>query len=105
MPRTRRPYPPEFRDHILSLARQGRSAWDLAEEFEPCHATIRSWMLKAGIASEFNEPDGIEADPDGELARLRRENAVLREEKEILAKAAAWFAEETGRTPRGRSSS
>ena len=54
MPRTRRPYPPEFREHILSLARQGRSAWDLAEEFEPCHATIRSWMLKAGIASSFN---------------------------------------------------
>ena len=104
MPRTRRPYPPEFREHILSLARQGRSAWDLAEEFEPCHATIRSWMLKAGIASSFNE-DASEDEAGEELARLRRENAVLREEKEILAKAAAWFAEETGRTPRGRSSS
>ena len=104
MPRTRRPYPPEFREHILSLARQGRSAWDLAEEFEPCHATIRSWMLKAGIASIFNE-DASQDEAGEELTRLRRENAVLREEKEILAKAAAWFAEETGRTPRGRSSS
>ncbi len=94
MPRTRRPYPPEFREHILSLARQGRSAWDLAEEFEPCHATIRSWMLKAGIASSFNE-DTSEDEAGGELARLRRENAVLREEKEILSKAAAWFAQET----------
>jgi transposase len=103
MPRTRPAYPAEYRQRILALARQGRTAWSLAEEFEPCHATIRSWMRQAGI--DDGDIEGVTTDEKAELTRLRRENAVLREEKEILAKAAAWFAEETGRTPRGRSSS
>jgi transposase len=103
MPRTRPPYPAEFRHQILELVRQGRTAWDLAEEFEPCHATIRSWIRQAGI--DDGGIEGVTTDENAELARLRREVAVLREEKEILARAAAWFAEETGRTPRGRSSS
>jgi len=103
MPRPKPPYPVEYRERILELARGGRTAWDLAREFEPCAGTIRSWIRQAGI-----DGGGVEdaaGDERSELVRLRREVAVLREEKEILAKAAAWFAEETGRTPRGRSSS
>jgi transposase len=103
MPRTRPPYPVEFRQRILELVRQGRTAWELAEEFEPCHGTIRSWIRQAGI--DVGDIEGVTSDEKAELVQLRREVAVLREEKEILAKAAAWFAEETGRTPRGRSSS
>jgi transposase-like protein len=103
MPKPKPPYPAEYRQRILGLARQGRSAWSLAREFEPTGTTIRSWIRQAGIdAGEF---EGVTSDERAELVRLRREVAVLREEKEILAKAAAWFAEETGRTPRGRSSS
>jgi transposase len=64
---------------------------------------VRPWIRQAGI--DEGEIEGTTTDEKAELVRLRRENAVLREEKEILAKAAAWFAEETGRTPRGRSSS
>jgi transposase-like protein len=103
VPKPKPPYPVEYRQRILDLARQGRTAWDLAREFEPTATTIRSWIRRAGIDS--GELEGVTTDEKAELVRLRREVAVLKEEKEILAKAAAWFAEETGRTPRGRSSS
>ena len=103
MPRTRPPNPPEFRRRILELVEQGRTAWDLAQEFEPNPQTIRSWIRQANI--DAGDTEGVSSDDQAELSRLRREVEVLREEKEILAKAAAWFAEETGRTPRGRSSS
>lgn len=104
MPRTRPPYPAAYRQRILELARKGRTAWSLSQEFEPTAATIRSWIIQAGIDDAVFE-GGVSSDDTTELSELRREVAVLREEKEILAKAAAWFAEETGRTPRGRSSS
>ena len=103
MPKPRPPYPVEYRQRILELARQGRSSWSLAQEFEPSRATISRWVRQAGI--DAGDIEGVTTDEKAELAHLRREVAVLREEKEILAKAAAWFAEETGRTPRGRSSS
>ncbi len=103
MPRTHPPYPPEFRRRIVELAAQGRSAWDLAKEFEPNPQTIVSWIRQANIDEGLVE--GVSSDDRSEMVRLRREVEVLREEKEILAKAAAWFAEETGRAPRGRSSS
>ena len=103
VPKPKPPYPAEYRQQILELARRGRTAWDLAKEFEPTAATIRSWIIQAGI--DEGEVEGTTTDEKTELVRLRREVVVLREEKEILAKAAAWFAEETGRTPRGRSSS
>lgn len=102
MPKPKPPYPAEFRQRILALAGEGRSAWDLAREFEPSAATIRSWIVQAGI--ENGDIDGVTIDDKAELARLRKQVAVLEEEKEILAKAAAWFAEETALTPRGRSS-
>lgn len=102
MPKPKPPYPAEFRRRILELVRGGRTAWDLAQEFEPSAATIRSWIIQAGI--EAGDVDGVTSDERAELARLRRRVLILEEEKEILAKAAAWFAEETGRTPRGRSS-
>ena len=103
MPRTRPPYPPEFRRRIVELARGGRSAWDLAKEFEPNPQTITSWIRQANIDQGVVE--GVSTADRDEVSRLRREVEVLREEKEILAKAAAWFAVETGRTPRQRSSS
>ena len=103
MPRTRPPYSFEFRAQIVELVRSGRSPWELAKEFEPCVGTIRAWVRQAEVDDGMAE--GLTSDDRAELRRLRREVAVLAEEKEILAKAAAWFAEETGRTPRGRSSS
>jgi transposase-like protein len=86
------------------LARGGRSITALAREFEPTVETIRQWIKQAGL-DEGLRSDGLTTTEREELNRLRREIRVLREEREILAKAAAWFAQETGATPSRRSPS
>ncbi len=92
MPRTRNPYPAEFREQIIALARTGRSVEDLAREFEPCVATIHTWLKRADRDGDCRR-DGLTSDEHEELRRLRRENRQLRQERDILAKAAAWFAQ------------
>ena len=99
-----RPYPPEFRRQMVELVRAGRNPEELAREFEPSAQAIRNWVRQADL-DEGRRRDGLTTDEREELRRLRREVRVLREEKEILKKAAAWFAQETDSTPRGRSSS
>jgi transposase len=86
------------------LATAGRSIKELAREFEPTAETIRQWIKQAGLDDGLRS-DGLSTSEREELNRLRRENRVLREEREILAKAAAWFAQETGTTPKRRSNS
>ena len=100
MPRTRAPYPVEFREEMVRLVRAGRSPGELSREFEPSEQTIRNWVNQADV--DNGHRDGLTTAQLAELRNLRRENRILREEKEILAKAAAWFAEETGSTPRRR---
>ena len=95
MPKSRPAYPAEYRRRIIELARAGRSVNELAREFEPSANAIRYWLKQAGL-DEGLRSDGLTTDERTELNRLRRENRVLREEREILAKAAAWFATETG---------
>jgi len=73
-------------------------------EFEPSANAIRKLVKQASL-DEGLRSDGLTTTEREELNRLRRENRVLREEREILAKAAAWFAQETGSTPSRRSSS
>jgi transposase len=102
MPRTHQPYAPEYRRRIIELARAGRSINELTREFEPTAETIRQWVKQAGLDDGLRS-DGLTTSEREELNRLRRENRVLREEREILAKAAAWFAQETGTTPKRRS--
>jgi len=104
MPRTRSPYPPEYRQQIVDLVRAGRSPEDLAREFEPTGQTIRNWVKQADL-DEGRRHDGLTTVEREELRRLRRENKQLRIEREILAKAAAWFARETDSIPPGSSSS
>ena len=98
MPKTHTPYPPEFRQQIIELARAGRSPNDLAREFEPSAQAIRNWIKQADL-DNGKRSDGLTTDEREELRRLRRENKQLRLEREILSKAAAWFARETNTIP------
>ena len=103
MPRTRNPYPAEFRDHLIALARSGRSVESLAREFEPCGATIHGW-IKQAERDDGVRNDGLTSAERDELRRLRRENKQLRQERDILSKAAAWFAQNDVMSSRSSSS-
>jgi transposase len=78
----------------VELVRSGRRPESLSREFEPSSQTIRNWIRQADL-DEGRRSDGLTTEERQELVRLRRENRVLREEREILKKAAAWFARET----------
>jgi transposase-like protein len=102
--KTRPPYTPEYRKRILDLVRAGRSPATLAREFEPTEMSIRNWMKQEALDNGHRK-DGLTTDEREELARLRREVKVLREERDILKKAATWFAQESNTGPSKRSSS
>ena len=103
MPRSRAPYPAAFRQQMVDLVRSGRSPEALAKEFEPTAQAIRNWVKQDDLDQGRRE-DGLRTEERAELRRLRRENRQLRMDREILAKAAAWFARET-ETPPGSSRS
>lgn len=94
----RKRYPPEFRAKLIELYRAGRTAAELAEEFEPHEQTIAGWVAQADRDSGARS-DGLTSDEKEELRRLRREVKQLKVEREILAKATAWFARETDSIP------
>src|SRR5206468_6727227 len=98
MAKSRRPDPLEYRQRIVELVRAGRSPESIAREFEPTAQCIRNWVRQADRDAGCRS-DGLTTDERTELQRLKRENATLREEREILKKAAAWFARETGSIP------
>jgi transposase len=89
---------------MVELVRAGRSPESLGREFEPTAQAIRNWVRQAD-RDDGRRADGLTTADRTELQRLRRENARLREEREILKKAAAWFARETGSIPPGSSNS
>ena len=107
MPKTRPPYSPEFRRQMVDLVRAGRDPTELAREFEPSSQAIRNWVAQADRQEGRREEKGapLAAAERGEVARLRRENKQLRLERDILSRAAAWFAREAGTIPSGSSSS
>ncbi len=93
-----------MQQRIVELVRAGRSPEELSREFEPTAQCIRNWIRQAD-RDEGRRADGLTTEERTELQRLKRENATLREEREILKKAAAWFARETGSIPPGSSNS
>ena len=98
MPRSRPPYSPEFRQELVQLVRSGRTPEDLSKQYEPSAQAIRNWVAQADRDAGRRE-DGLTTAERDELRRLRRDNRRLREEREILKKAAAWFAQESGSIP------
>jgi transposase len=89
---------------MVELVRAGRGPEELAREFEPTAQSIRNWVRRADL-DEGRRRDGMTSSERDELRRLRRENRQLRLEREILAKATAWFARETESIPRKSSDS
>jgi len=104
MPKSHPQYPPEYRRRLVDMVRAGRTPGSLARQFEPSAEAIRNWVRQADL-DEGRRADGLTTDERDEVGRLRRENRVLREEREILRKAAAWFAQETHPTSRRSSGS
>jgi transposase len=102
MGKSRRAYPPEFRQQIVELYHAGRSTTELSRDFGPHAQSIRNWVAWANRAADKSGPSGgaaLTPSERDELHRLRRENRQLRLEREILSKATAWFARETSRIP------
>jgi transposase len=92
---------------MVDLVRAGRDPDELAREFEPTAQSIRHWVGVADRRDGRREErvEGITSTERDELIRLRRENKQLRQERDILSRAAAWFARETGAVPSGSSNS
>ncbi len=103
MPKFRVPYPPEFRRQMVELVRSGRTPEDLSREFEPTAQSIWNWVRKAERDGGGRKDGGVISAEREELTKLRRENHRLRQERDILAKAAAPFARD--KAPSGSSSS
>lgn len=97
-------YTPEFRRQMVELHRTGRSFNELAKEFGCTSWSIRQWVKQADRDNGRGD-GGLTSEEREELTRLRRENRRLREEREILSKAAAWFANQKPATPKRSSDS
>lgn len=93
MPKTRPPYPPEFKRQVLELVRSGTPLVQVADELGVSTQTLRSWRRQAEI--DEGRAEGLTSDEREELRRLRRENRRLVQEREILKQAAVFFARET----------
>jgi transposase len=87
-------YTSEFKARMVELVHSGRSPEALSREFEPSVQTIWNWVAQAA-RDQGVRSDGLKTDEREELSRLRREVRTLKQEREILAKAASWFAQET----------
>jgi transposase len=95
MPRTRPPYPPEFRRQAVELIRSGTPIKQVAAELGVSEQTLRNWVRQGDV--DAGRVEGLTGDEREELRRLRRENRRLTQEREILKTAATFFARETDR--------
>jgi transposase len=95
MPRPRRFFPPEYKAEVVELIRStGKTVGQVAKELDLTETAVREWVKRADLDAG-RRTDGLTTGEREELRRLRRENRDLREEREILRKAAVFFARET----------
>ena len=100
MPKSPPRYPDAFREEAVALVRSGeRSIPQIARDLGINEQTLRTWVKRADIDAGRGAPDELTSDERAELVRLRRENRQLRQERDILSKAAAWFPRETNTIP------
>ena len=93
-PRQRRSFTPEFKAEVIALVRRGeRSLPAICRELDLSETAVRRWVGQAAV--DAGERDGLTTEEREELRRLRREMRVLREERDILKRAATFFAMET----------
>jgi transposase len=94
--RLRRSFTPEFKAHTVELVRtSGKSVGEVCRDLDLTETAVRRWLAQADV--DAGRRDGLTTAEREELSRLRRENRVLRDERDILKKAAAFFAKETTR--------
>ena len=92
--RPRRSFSPEFKAQTVELIREsGKGVVEVARDLDLTVSAVREWVRQSDV--DAGRREGLTTDEKAELARLRRENRTLREEREILKKAAAFFAKET----------
>lgn len=107
MSKVRPPYPAEFRQQMVELVRAGRSPAELSREFNVTAQSITNWVGQAAINSGKPLPgkEGLTTAEREELVRLRRQLRQVQQERDILAKATAWFAVKGDKTSIGSSNS
>ena len=94
MPRSKPPYPPEFRREALELLRlSGKPVSQIAKDLDVSEQTLYVWRRQAEV--DAGKREGLTTEEREELRALRKENRTLKMEKEILKKAAVFFAKET----------
>lgn len=93
----KRPYPEEFKREALELLRSsGRPMAQVARELGVSSESLRLWRNQAEV--DAGEREGLTSEQQEELRRLRHENRILKQERDLLVKAAAFFAKETSET-------
>jgi transposase len=98
MPRSRPPYPPEFRVEAVELIRSGSKTYSqLSRDVGVSDQTLRNWVRQADLDAGRRH-DGLTSGEREELRRLRAENRTLRMERELLKKAAVFFAKDGDRS-------
>ena len=95
VPRTRPPYPAEFRRRAIELVRSGTPLKEVAADLGVSEQTLRNWRRQQDV--DAGRAEGLTTDEREELRRLRRENRRLQQERDILKAATAFFARETDR--------